>query len=154
MTLEQTMNRTRLESIGSRRRTGMTLLELAIVATLAGVLLGVVVPRLSSSYTATQLDSAAHELARDLARARSEAIRKNQSVSVTRLADTAYRVGTEPHRRLPSGVQFKPGAALAVVTFSPLGITSTAQGFFNMRTLGGGSTRIVYVRKSGLVQVR
>jgi hypothetical protein len=40
------------------------------------------------------------------------------------------------------------------VTFSPLGITTTSQGFFNMRTVSGGSTRIVYVRKSGLVQVR
>jgi Tfp pilus assembly protein FimT len=149
------MNRTRLDSIGGqRRRTGMTLLELAIVATLTGVLLGVVVPRLANTYTGTQLDSAAHELARDLGRARSEAIRTNQSVTVTRLADTAYRVASEPHRRLPTGVQFKPGAGLNLVTFSPLGITTTSQGFFNMRTVSGGSTRIVYVRKSGLVQVR
>jgi len=137
---------------GPRSRTGMTLLELAIVATLAGLMLGLMVPRIASTYSSTQLDSSAHELARDLGRARSEAIRKNQSVTVTRLADTAYRVGTEPVRRLPPTVTFKAGASLAAVTFSPLGITTTAQGLFNMRT--GTATRIVYVRKSGFVSVR
>src|SRR3712207_9273517 len=83
-------------AVGARCRRGMTLLELAIVATLAGVLLGVVVPRIANAYTGTQLDSAAHELARDLGRARSEAIRKNQDRKSTRLnsshANISYAV--------------------------------------------------------------
>jgi prepilin-type N-terminal cleavage/methylation domain-containing protein len=135
-----------------RRRKGMTLLELAIVVTLTGIMLGVVVPRIASSYSRAQLDAAAHALARDLGRARMEAIRKNQSVTVTRLADTAYRVGTEPVRRLPYTVTFKAGASLAAATFTPLGITSTAQGLFHLRT--SAEVRLVYVRKSGLVSVR
>jgi type II secretory pathway pseudopilin PulG len=151
-TVGQAMQRKRSTAIATRRRAGITLFELAMVVTVAGIMLGVAVPRIASSYSTVQLDGAAHELARELGRARMDAIRKNQSVTVTRLADTAYRVGTQPVRRLPATVAFNTGASLAAVTFAPLGITSTAQGTFKMRT--GTGTRVVYVRRSGLVSVR
>jgi type II secretory pathway pseudopilin PulG len=130
----------------------MTLLELAIVATMAGIMLGMVAPKLVHSYSRLQLDKAVHEIGRDLGRARMDAIRRNQSVTVTRLADTAYRVGAEPHRRLPMGVTFKPAGSLATVTFTGLGILSTAPGNFIVRT--SSTSRLVLVWRSGHVSVR
>jgi hypothetical protein len=133
-------------------RKGLTLLELAIVATLAGIMLGVVAPRIATSYSRLQLDTVAHGMSRDLGRARMTAIKRNQPITVTRLADTAYRVGTEPHRRLPMGVTFKPAGSLAVITFSPLGILSTGPGSLTLRT--ATNSRVVMVWKSGQTSVR
>jgi type IV fimbrial biogenesis protein FimT len=133
-----------------RRRGGATLLELAVVAGLAGLMLGLVVPRVASFREHMLLDSAAHGLARDLARARSEAIKRNAQLSLTRLADTAYRVGTEPHRRLPPDVTFNT-SSVGTVTFSPFGIIHLGAG--TVRLDAGSRSRRVVIRASGHVRV-
>jgi type IV fimbrial biogenesis protein FimT len=142
--------RDRMRRQSYRRRSGMTLLELAVVATLAALMLGVVVPRIASFREQNLLDSTAHGLARDIARARSEAIKRNAQVSVTRLADTAYRVAAEPHRRLPPDVRFNT-ASVGTVTFSPFGIIQIGAG--TMRLDAGSRSRRVIIRTSGHVRV-
>jgi type II secretory pathway pseudopilin PulG len=128
----------------------MTLLELAVVATLAGLILAIFVPKISSFRTQMLLDSTAQELARDVIRARGEALKRNESVSVTRLDDTAYKVRTEAPRRLPAGLAFKAGS-VAEVRFAPFGLVSAGVG--SMTLTAGPYERKVTVRTTGHVRV-
>ena len=133
-----------------RQRKGLTLLELAVVATLAGLILGMFVPKISSFREQMLLDSTAQELARDVIRARGEALKRNESVSVTRLDDTAYKVRTEAPRRLPHGLNFKAGS-VSEVRFAPFGLVSVGVGSMTLTT--GTYERKVTVRTTGHVRV-
>jgi hypothetical protein len=149
------MRRTR--STGARRRKGITLLELAVIATLAGLMLGILVPRISSFRAPMLLDGTAHGLARDLVRARGEALKRNEVVTVHRLDDTAYKVRSasgaldEAPRRLPAGLAFHGGGSVDSVRFAPFGIVSFGVGA--LRIDAGSNQRRVVVRTTGHVRV-
>lgn len=131
---------------------GMTLLEIMMVMTLAGLMLGVVAPRISRFQSSATLDSASYELARDLGRARMEAVRLNQKLIVTRYADTAYQVGDEAVRRLPKGVHFHEAQSAESITFMSLGLV--ADGASQFRLGSGTAARRVVLRGSGHVSVQ
>jgi Tfp pilus assembly protein FimT len=134
-----------------RRRKGMTLLELAVIATIAGLVLAMVMPRMSSFREQMLLDSTAHELARDLVRTRGEALKRNEFVSLKRIADTAYQVRSEGPRRLPAGLAFNTDASVDSVRFAPFGLVDVGVGSLTLRA--GSSIRRVTVRKTGHVRV-
>jgi hypothetical protein len=129
----------------------MTLLELAVVATLAGLLLGIVMPRIASFREHMLLDSTAHTLARDVIRTRGEALKRNEFVSIKRLDDTAYQVRSEAPRRLPAGLTFDVGSSVDSVRFAPFGLVAFGVG--SMRLRAGNATRRVIVRTTGHVRV-
>jgi prepilin-type N-terminal cleavage/methylation domain-containing protein len=132
-------------------RKGMTLLELAVVATIAGLVLGIVLPKMSSVRAQMLLDSTAHEIARDLIRTRGEALKRNEYVSLKRSDDTAYWVRAESRRRLPEGVTFKVASSVDSVRFAPFGLVDMGVGSLVLQS--GPRERRVTVRKTGYVRV-
>jgi prepilin-type N-terminal cleavage/methylation domain-containing protein len=141
--------RTNQRKTGVQRK-GMTLLELAVVATLAGLLLGMVVPRIASFREHMLLDSTAQGLARDIMRTRGEALKRNEAVTIRRLADTAYQVRTEAPRRLPSGLTFT-NVTVDSVRFHPFGLVAIGVGEWRIQAVS--NQRRVVVRTTGHVRV-
>jgi Tfp pilus assembly protein FimT len=123
-----------------------------IVATLAAALLAVAAPRVVAYREHMALDSVAHELARDLGRARVEAIKRNEAVTLRRLADTAYQIRADPARRLPPGVKFNTASTVDSVRFAAFGPVVIGAGAWNLTT--AHSSRVVTVRASGQVGVQ
>jgi hypothetical protein len=135
-----------------RPRKGVTVLEIAMVMTLAGIVLGLVMPKIRTVRDNMSVDSVAYDLARDLGRARMEAIKRNQKLTFTRLADTAYQVGDESPRRLPAGVLFNEGASAESVTFTSMGVV--ADGTSQIKVKSASDSRVVVIRGSGHVSVK
>ena len=67
-----------------QRRNGFTLIEVLIVITIVGILLGIVVPRYGSIAAAMNVRSAKQEMATLLAQGRATAIQTDQTVKVIR----------------------------------------------------------------------
>lgn len=72
-----------LPSAAPRPQTGLTLIELLVVIAIAAIVLGIGIPSLQSSIVANRLASQANELHTALQFARSEALRRNASVSLS-----------------------------------------------------------------------
>jgi Tfp pilus assembly protein FimT len=132
-------------------RKGVTLVELALVAVVTGVILGMVAPRLTTVRGRLQLDSTAHGLARDLGRARMDAVKRNAQVTLTLVGDTGYVIGTEKAHRLPSGLVFNLSESVTSVTFNPFGPVAAGSG--HIRLASGDYERRVKIRNSGHVSV-
>jgi type II secretion system protein H len=137
--------------IARRRRKGVTLLEMMVVATLAGLMLGLVVPKMVSFNRGMTLDSAAQALVRDLGRARVEALKRNEPVSLKRVGDSAYQVRTEAPRHLPPGVTFVADGSVDSVRFASFGLVVAGTGALKVRA--GSDQRRVVIRSSGHVRV-
>lgn len=132
------------------RRRGMTLLELVVVATIAGLMLGMVLPKISSFREQMLLDSTAQGLARDIIRTRGEALKRNEPVTVRRLDDTAYQVRAEQPRRLPTGLTFV-GPSVDSTRFHPFGLVAIGVGEWRIQAVS--TQRRVVVRTTGHVRV-
>src|SRR5947209_15604540 len=76
-----------------RQRHGFTLIEVLMVITIVGVLLGVVVPRYGAISGAMSVHSAKQELASMLAQGRASAIQTDQTVLVVRSANVVSLIG-------------------------------------------------------------
>lgn len=63
---------------------GLTLIELLVAIVIMGILLAVAMPGMRSLVVGQQLKTASFELTADLILARSEALKRNRSVNVTR----------------------------------------------------------------------
>jgi prepilin-type N-terminal cleavage/methylation domain-containing protein len=70
------------------RRRGFTVIEILVVITIVGVLLGVVVPRYGRISGAMQVHSAKQEIASLLTQGRATAIQTDQTVKVVRSANS------------------------------------------------------------------
>jgi len=78
-----------------QRQTGLTMIELMVVITIAAILAGMVAPSLVDMINSTRLSSTMSQLINDLNRARSEAVKRNRRVLVcVRGTDTACGAGT------------------------------------------------------------
>jgi type II secretion system protein H len=132
-------------------RRGFTLVETMVVIVLAGMLLGIAVPRFGESRRRQQVDAAAHQLAGDLRRAQVEAIRRNTPINLTRTDDSTYSIDFIGNRLLESGVTFAPWSAASVrmAVFGPP--TTGARSFTVMRS---GIQKTVNVSAAGLVTVQ
>ena len=78
-----------------QRQTGLTMIELMIVVTIAAILAGLAIPSFNDLINNTRLTSTMSQLTSDLNHARSEAIKRNRRVLVcVRGTDTACGAGT------------------------------------------------------------
>ena len=111
---------------------GMTLIELAVVTVIIGLILGMAGPRFGDTSIRWKLDAAAHQFVGDLARARVEAVKRNEFVYVARTGDTTYEVLHLGPRSVPDDVRF---TGPDTVTFAPFGPTVTGATTFEF-TLG------------------
>jgi type IV fimbrial biogenesis protein FimT len=104
---------------GSAAHRGFTLIEALVVLTIAGVLLAIGAPNLSFLIASLNARSASFDLVADLALARSEAIKRNQPVTIEPLVTGNWSQGwrivsgtttLREHTALPSVLSVASGA--------------------------------------------
>lgn len=139
----------RAELVSSR---GFTLVETVMVIVLAGMLLGIALPRFREQRRRYQLDTAAHQLAGDLRRAQVEAIRRNQPVTLERINDSTYNVDFVGDRLFEGSVKFNTGLSADSVRLAAFGPPTTgAKSFIVERD---GAQKTVNVSAAGLITVQ
>ena len=141
--------------IGSRR--GFTLVETALVIVIAGMLIGIAAPRFSAMRNGFQLDTAAYQLAGELRRAQIEAIKRNQTIRVTKTAASTYDVESlTPAVTLLYSRSFEPGVefdvAAMTVSFASFGPPIGGGATFTINF--GGRTKTVTVGANGIITVQ
>jgi prepilin-type N-terminal cleavage/methylation domain-containing protein len=135
-----------------RRRSGYTLTELILVMVVCSVMATMAVPSIVSSQKKMRIDAAVQQLTIDLARARSEAMSRNQSVTVTRPSATGYTVPFVGDRKLEGDITFTSGSA-ATIRFTSYGAVEPAATHTMVLQLLG-QTRTVSVSAAGFTSVR
>ncbi len=133
-------------------RRGFTLVETMMVIVLAGMLLGIALPRFREQRRRYQLDTAAHQLAGDLRRAQVEAIRRNQPVTVERINDSTYNIDFVGDRLFEGSVKFSTALSADSVRLAAFGPPTTgARSFVVQRD---GAQKTVTVSAAGLITVQ
>lgn len=125
---------------------GFSLIDLIIVLAVTLVLASIALPPIGNTVRSVRLEATATTLAGDLARARIEALKRNQVVDVTLTSETEYEIEYVGVRTLENGAAFLEGPDL--IQFAPFGPMLTGPAEF---VLGlGGETRTVSLAASGL----
>lgn len=135
----------------ANNRRGFTLIEMMIVMVIAGVLMAIALPGSAKLRRAMQMDSGAQQFMRELTRAQTEAIKKNQSRTVAKLSETTYQVEGMAVTELPEGVKFSSTSA-STVRFAAFGPPPDGGAVFRLER--ADLSRIVDVTASGLVSVK
>lgn len=95
-----------MHGVVEHKSSGFTLLELLVVLVIAGMLLALVPPMISSVMPGMELKSAARELTITLKEARLKAVSRGVTVVVTFFANPArYAVDDQAERKLPQDTQ-------------------------------------------------
>ena len=136
---------------------GFTLVELMVVVSIVAVILGTVAPSFRAFLQGQQTKGLAFDLTNDLLLARSEALKRNTSVSVTRSADgwnkgwtTAVggvTIGTRNPAALTVDVTGAPVAT--AITFDVNGRVSAPTTAVRITVSAGSSSRCVQLDPSG-----
>jgi prepilin-type N-terminal cleavage/methylation domain-containing protein len=132
-----------------RRRPGFTLIEVILVMVILAIVASFALPPAARTYRIVRINLAADQLRADLARARSEAVLRNQPVALTRNSTTTYTITGMATRTLPEGITFESDSS-AGVTFTTYGTVTaaSAQTFdLRVRTLN----RAITVNPAGFV---
>jgi prepilin-type N-terminal cleavage/methylation domain-containing protein len=132
-------------------RLGFTLIEVMIVIVIAGALIAIALPGSAKLWRAMQMDAGAQHFMRELSRAQTEAIKKNEGRTVSKLTDSTYRVEGIGDRTLPEGVKFSSTSATSV-RFAAFGPPPNGGAVFRVQL--ADLSRIVEVTASGLVSVQ
>jgi hypothetical protein len=103
-------------------------------------------PPIGNTIRSVRLGATSSTLAGDLARARIEALKRNQVVDVTLTSATEYEIEFVGVRTLENGATFLEGPAL--IQFAPFGPMLTGPAEFVVGL--GGDTRTVSLSASGL----
>ncbi len=106
-------------SVTNARR-GFTLVETVLAVVVAGLLMGIAVPRFLAVRQGMRLDAAAYQLAGDLRRAQVEAIKRNQTVVVAKTGASTYNVGFIGARSFDPDITFDAAAmTVSMASFGP-----------------------------------
>jgi prepilin-type N-terminal cleavage/methylation domain-containing protein len=130
---------------------GFTLVELLIVVVLLGLLGAIAARLMRGEQEAFRVANAARQLAGDLSRSATEAVRRNRPLTLTRTGASAYSIDSIGSRALPDGVTFDVAQSASTVRFATLGPPVTGAATFVLRR--AGVQRTVRVTASGLVVV-
>ncbi len=138
-------------------RHGHTLLELALVLAVAGLTLGIALPRLAALRDSLDVEHAAREVVAAHRRARIAAIVGGQAVVLTVSPDSlAYGLPGASQRLWGAPGPARNGIAMASparqLTFSPVGIT-TGLSNASFRLTRGSASRTVVVSRLGRVRI-
>ncbi len=133
-----------------QRNRGFTLTELTIVLTMLGILTTMAMPKVTQTRDRLTLETATHEFARSFSFARSEAIRRNQTVTIMPVGDTAYMLPTG-QKSLPNGAHFTstPGTSVAFASFGP-----PVVGIGTYEITYKGRTSEIEISAAGFVRVK
>ena len=131
---------------------GFTLIELLIVLLLFTMIATLAVPSVVSARQKLQIDIAVQQLTIDLARARSEAVKRNQAVAFTVTGTNTYTVAGVGDRALEGNVTFQAGSA-TTITFASYG-TLVPVASQDMILRVGSETRTVAVSSAGFPRAR
>jgi prepilin-type N-terminal cleavage/methylation domain-containing protein len=132
-------------------RIGFTLIEMMIVMVIAGVLMTIALPGAAQLQRAMKMDSGAQQFMRELTRAQTEAIKRNQARTVTKVSETTYQVQGMAVTTLPEGVKFSASSATSV-QFAAFGPPPLGGAVFRLQL--DNLSRNVSVNASGLVTVQ
>jgi type II secretion system protein H len=131
-------------------RRGFTVLEVIIVFAMMATVTAIALPNMMDVREQTALTNAAHLLARDLNRARVEAVRQNRSVAVLRVSANAYRIEGQATQALPDGVSFAAG--FDSVRFASFGPVKFGAGAYELAL--GSNRRGLRIETAGFVYVQ
>lgn len=127
-------------------RSGFTLIELMVTCAIIGIATSIALPKIGAVRDQLTLDAAAQELMHQLELARSEAIKRNQPLSLHRLSGTTYQVGTLAPRALPGRATFVSGTTDSV-RFASFGPPTTGAASFQLQI--GSRVKTVRVNAAG-----
>jgi prepilin-type N-terminal cleavage/methylation domain-containing protein len=133
-------------------RRGFTLVETVMVLVLAGMLVGIALPRFRESRQRYQLDTAAYQLAGDLRRAQVEAIRRNQPVTLERIDAMTYNIDFVGDRLFEGNVTFVTALSADSVRLAAFGPPTTGAQTFTLQL--AGAQKSVTVSAAGLITVQ
>ena len=138
-------------------RRGVTLLELALVLAIIGLLVGIAVPRFQRVADSLAVHQAALELVSAHRRARFSAILQNRMVELTIRADSlAIRIPGTPgdlwHAAGPEAEGVTLTGPTRPLVFSPVGLTVGVSNA-SFRLSRGAATRTVIVSRLGRLRV-
>jgi prepilin-type N-terminal cleavage/methylation domain-containing protein len=138
-------------------RQGFSLVELMLVVAVAGLLLGIALPRLSGAVDRIEVESQANHLVAAHRRARIMAITRSQVLVLT--IDSANLAIRPRGQASPVWAEYGPAAAHVALagparqfTFSPQGLTL---GFSNatLRLSRGSASRTIVISRLGRVRL-
>lgn len=132
-------------------RTGVTLIELLIVLTLAAILTTIAVPGMATVVRSVRLNTAAQSYAADLRLARIEAIKRNRRISVVRTGARSYTITRVGNRELAEGAAFTNASADSI-SFASFGPAIPGSARFVIEA--SGAVRTIEVNAAGFATVR
>lgn len=121
-----------------------------LVVTVIGIMMAMVAPRFGNMRVRWQVEAAGQQLVRDLNRARTEAIKRNDMVWLAKNSSTTYTIRNIGDRTVPGGVTITAGPD--TVKFAAFGPAITGPATYSL-TLQG-VTRSVNVNSSGFANVQ
>lgn len=127
----------------------MTLIETMLVLSIIGLMSAIVAPTFGHMRVRWQVEAAGQQLVRDLARARTEAIKRNETVWLAKTGSTTYDIRYIGARDLPGTVTFASGPD--TVKFVAPGPAITGHASFKLAYMG--ASRDVKVHASGFATV-
>jgi prepilin-type N-terminal cleavage/methylation domain-containing protein len=138
-------------------KSGFTLLEVALTLVIAGLLLGIALPRLTALKQEVVIEQAAQTLVAAHRRARTLAVASGQP-AILSVADRSLRItlggAAQPHWLGPGPADHGVSVTGTPrdLTFSPLGITTgLSNATFNLSL--GSATRTVVISRLGRVRI-
>jgi len=130
-----------------REHRGFTLIEILVVLTIVGVLLGVVVPRYGSVAAAMRVHSARQEMATLLTQGRATAIQTDRTVQVIRSSNAISLVSVNGASRTTISQQ-DLGAQFGVT----LSTTKDTVGYDSRGLVAGNSVTLKFVVTDGVTR--